>query len=75
MSIEQLRATLQQESNKKQKQSETRPGRQSQNTMVQTKSTSKHEDFNLMFTNHKKEDGIYPLKEIAKQKTKIRDLL
>ncbi len=25
--------------------------------------------------NHGKEDGIYPLKEIAKHKTKIRDLL
>ncbi len=25
--------------------------------------------------NHEKEDGIYPLKEIAKLKTKIRDLL
>jgi len=25
--------------------------------------------------NHGKEDGIYPLKEIAKLKTKIRDLL
>ncbi len=24
--------------------------------------TSKHEEFNLMFTNHGKEDGIYPLK-------------
>jgi hypothetical protein len=24
--------------------------------------TSKHEDFNLIFTNHRKEDGIYPLK-------------
>jgi hypothetical protein len=33
------------------------------NTMVQTKVvTSKHEDFNLMFTNLGKEDGIYPLK-------------
>jgi hypothetical protein len=28
-----------------------------------------------MFTNHGKEDGIYPLKEIAKHKTRIRDLL
>ncbi len=25
--------------------------------------------------NHGKEDGIYPLKEIAKHKTRIRDLL
>ncbi len=46
------------------------------NTIVQTKVvTSKHEDFNLMFTNHGKEDGIYPLKEIAKHKMKIKDLL
>jgi hypothetical protein len=33
------------------------------NTMVQTNvDTSKHEDFNLVFTNHRKEDGIYPLR-------------
>ncbi len=39
--------------------------------------TSKHEDFNLMFTTHGKEDGIYPprtkntlYKEIAKAKNK-----
>jgi hypothetical protein len=25
-----------------------------------------------MFTNHGKEDGIYPLQEIAKHKTKIK---
>jgi hypothetical protein len=25
-----------------------------------------------MFTNHGKDDGIYPLKEIAKHKTKIK---
>jgi hypothetical protein len=30
--------------------------------MVQTVATSKHEDFDLMFTNHRMEDGIYPLK-------------
>jgi hypothetical protein len=24
--------------------------------------TNKHEDFNLLFTNHGKEDGIYPLR-------------
>jgi hypothetical protein len=31
------------------------------NTMVQTNvDTNKHEDFNLAFTNHGKEDGIYP---------------
>ncbi len=43
--------------------------------MVQTVATSKHEDFNLVFTNHGTEDGIYPLKEIAKHKTKIKNLL
>jgi hypothetical protein len=37
--------------------------------------TSKHEDFNLMFTNHGKEDGIYPLKRDSKNKTKIKYLL
>ncbi len=42
-----------------------------QNTMVQTiVVASKHEDCNLMFTNHGKEDGIYPLKEIAKAQNK-----
>jgi hypothetical protein len=43
--------------------------------MVQTVVTSKHEDYNLVFTNHGKEDGIHPLNEIAKHKTKIKDLL
>jgi hypothetical protein len=28
--------------------------------------TSKHEDFNLVFTNHGMEDGIYPLKRDRK---------
>jgi hypothetical protein len=33
------------------------------NTMVQTNvDTNKYEDFNLMFTNHRKEDGMYPPK-------------
>jgi hypothetical protein len=43
--------------------------------MVQNVSTRKHEDFNLVFTNHGMEDGIYPLEKIAKHKTKIKDLL
>jgi hypothetical protein len=31
------------------------------NTMMQTNvDTNKHEGFNLVFTNHGKEDGIYP---------------
>jgi hypothetical protein len=46
--------------------------------MVQTNvDTNKHEDVNLVFTNHGKEDGIYPprtkntlLKEIAKAQNK-----
>ncbi len=32
--------------------------------------TSKREDFNLMFTNHGKEDGIYPLKRYSKAQNK-----
>ncbi len=32
--------------------------------------TSKHEDFNLMFTIHGKEDGIYPLKRDSKAQNK-----
>ncbi len=32
--------------------------------------TSKHEDFNLMFTNNGKEDGIYPLKRDSKAQNK-----
>jgi hypothetical protein len=37
------------------------------NFMVQTVVTSKHEDFNLVFT---KEDGIYPLKRDSKAQDK-----
>jgi hypothetical protein len=43
-------------------------------TMVQTiKNTNKHEDLNLMFANHGKENRIYPLStiEIIKHKRKI----
>jgi hypothetical protein len=40
------------------------------NIMVQTVVTSKHEDCNLMFTNHGKEDGIYPLKRDSKAQNK-----
>jgi hypothetical protein len=32
--------------------------------------TSKREDFNLMFTNHRTEDGIYPLKRDSKPQNK-----
>jgi hypothetical protein len=38
--------------------------------MVQTVATSKHEDFNLVFTNHGLEDGIYPLKRDSKAQDK-----
>jgi hypothetical protein len=31
---------------------------------------SKHEDFNVMFTNHGKEDGIYPVKRDSKAQNK-----
>jgi hypothetical protein len=75
VSIKQLRATLRQESIRS-KSSQRQNWIAVQNTIVQTLAvTSKYEDCNLMFTNHGKEDGIYPLKEIAKHKTKIRDLL
>jgi hypothetical protein len=38
--------------------------------MVQTVVTSKHEDCNLVFTNHGKEDGIYRLKRDSKPQAK-----
>jgi hypothetical protein len=49
--------------------------------MVQANAvTNKYDDFNLVFTNHRKEDGIYPprtkntlQKEIAKAQTKINN--
>ncbi len=40
------------------------------NIMVQTVVTSKHEDFNRMFTNHGTEDGIYPLIRDSKAQDK-----
>ncbi len=62
MSIEQLRATLRQRD---------KTGRQSQIQWCKLKVvTSKHEDCNLMFTNHRKEDGIYPLKRDSKAQNK-----
>jgi hypothetical protein len=60
--------------NKKQKQSETKLD-DNQKLVLTIVVTSKHGECNLMFTNHGKEDGTYPLKEIARHKTKIRDLL
>ncbi len=38
--------------------------------MVQTEATSKHEDFNLVFTNHRMKDGIYPVKRDSKAQDK-----
>jgi hypothetical protein len=38
--------------------------------MLQTVVTSKHEYCNLMFTNYKKEDGIYTLKRDSKAQDK-----
>ena len=55
--------------NKSQKQSETNWTTVS-NIMVQTVVTSKHEDFNLVFTNHGMENGIYPLKSDSKAQDK-----
>ncbi len=40
------------------------------NIMVQTVVTSKYEDFNLVFTSHGTEDGIYPLKRDSKAQDK-----
>jgi hypothetical protein len=69
VSIEQLRATLRQESIRS-KSSQRLNWMAVQNTMVQTiVVTSKHEDCNLMFTNHGKEDGI-PSKQDSKAQNK-----
>jgi hypothetical protein len=49
--------------NKKSKAVKDRTGRQSQIKWCKLKEvTNKNEDFNLLFTNHRKEDGIYPLR-------------
>jgi hypothetical protein len=69
VSIEQLRATFQQKSIKV-KSSQRQNWTAVPNIMVQTVVTSKHEDFNLMFTNHGMEDGIYPLKRDSKAQDK-----
>jgi hypothetical protein len=61
VSIKQLIATLRQKVNKNSKNSPRQNWTAVSNTMVQTNvDTNKHEDFNLVFTNHGKEDGIYP---------------
>ncbi len=57
--------------NKKSNAVKDKTGRQSQIQWCKLKVvTSKHEDFNLMFTNHGKEDGIYPLKRDSKAQNK-----
>jgi hypothetical protein len=79
--IKQLRATLRQKSTRTQKAVRDKTGWQSQILWCKLKVvTNKHEDCNLVFTNHGKEDGIYPLgtkntlkKEIAKAQTKINN--
>jgi hypothetical protein len=40
------------------------------NIMGQIEATRKHEDFNLVFTNHGMEDEIYPLKGDSKAQDK-----
>jgi hypothetical protein len=71
VSIKQLRATLRQKSIKNSKAVRDKTGRQSQKQWCKLKVvTSKHEDFNLMFTNHGKEDGIYPIKRDSKAQNK-----
>ncbi len=69
VSIEQLRATLQQKSIKV-KSSQRQNWTAVSNIMVQTVVTSKHGDCNLVFTNHGKEDDIYPLKRDSKAQDK-----
>ncbi len=57
--------------NKKSKAVRDKTGLQSQIQWCKLKVvTSKHEDFNLMFTNHRKGDGIYPLKRDSKSQNK-----
>ncbi len=57
--------------NKKSKEVRDKTGRQSQILRCKLKVfTSKCEDFNLVFTNHGKEDGIYPLKKDSKAQNK-----
>jgi hypothetical protein len=81
VSIKQLRATLRQRSTRTQKAVRDKTGWQSQIFWCKIKViTSKHEDCNLVLTNHGKEDGIYPprtkktlKKEIAKAQTKINN--
>jgi hypothetical protein len=57
--------------NKKSKAVRDKTGWQSQIQWCKLKLVAnKREDFNLMFTNHGKEDGIYPLKRDSKAQNK-----
>jgi hypothetical protein len=57
--------------NKNSKAFKDKTGQQSQIQWCKLKVvTSKHEDFNLMFTNHGMEDEIYPLKRDRKAQNK-----
>ncbi len=57
--------------NKKSKAVRDKTGWQSQIQWCKLKVvTSKHEDFNLMYTNHGKKDGVYPLKRDSKAQNK-----
>jgi hypothetical protein len=59
VSIKQLRATLRQKSIRTQKAVRDKTGRQPQIQRCKLKLvTNKYEDFNLVFTNHRKMDGI-----------------
>ncbi len=69
VSIVQLRATLRRKSIKV-KSSQRQNWMAVSNIMVQTVVTSKHEDCNLVFTNHGKEERIYPLKRDSKAQDK-----
>jgi hypothetical protein len=71
VSIKQLRATLRQKPTSTQKAVREKTEQQSQIQWCKLKVvTSKHEDCNLMFTNHGKEDGIYLLKRDSKAQNK-----
>jgi hypothetical protein len=69
VSIEQLRVTLRRKSIQV-KSSQRQNWTAVSNIMVQTVVTSKHEDFNLLFTKHGTEDGIHPLKRDRKAQDK-----
>ena len=76
VSIIQLRATLQQKSTRTQKAVRDKTGRHFQKQWCKLKVvTSKHEDCNLMFTNHGKEDGIYSKRDRKAQNKDQRSIV